>query len=83
MAHYRRTIGAATLVNTAITVGEGCTAFWSGSLSVLVDSVHNLSDELALVLRATVGSRRPYEVLSGYTLLYWKRDTALPSIAST
>jgi Co/Zn/Cd efflux system component len=48
MAHYRRTIGAATLLNTAISVGEGCVAFYSGSLSVLVDSVHNLSDELAL-----------------------------------
>ena len=49
MAHYRRTVGAATLLNTAISVGEGCAAFYSGSLSVLVDSVHNLSDELALV----------------------------------
>jgi cobalt-zinc-cadmium efflux system protein len=49
MAHHRRTVGAATLLNTAISVGEGCAAFYSGSLSVLVDCVHNLSDELALV----------------------------------
>src|SRR5262249_22015955 len=49
MAHYRRTVGAATLLNTAISVGEGSIAFYSGSVSVLVDSVHNLSDELALV----------------------------------
>jgi Co/Zn/Cd efflux system component len=49
MAHHRRTIGLATLVNTAISVGEGAAAWYSGSLSVLVDSVHNLSDELALL----------------------------------
>jgi cobalt-zinc-cadmium efflux system protein len=49
MAHHRRTIGAATLLNTAISVGECGAAIYSGSLSVLVDSVHNLSDELALV----------------------------------
>jgi len=49
MAHYRRTVGAATLLNTAISVGEACAALYSGSLSLLVDSVHNLSDELALI----------------------------------
>jgi Co/Zn/Cd efflux system component len=49
MAHYRRTVGAATLLNTVIFVGEACAALYSGSLSLLVDSVHNLSDELALI----------------------------------
>jgi Co/Zn/Cd efflux system component len=49
VAHYRRTVGAATLLNTAISAGEGIAAFRSGSVSLLVDSVHNLSDELALV----------------------------------
>jgi len=49
MAHHRRKVGAATLVNTVISVGEGCVALYSGSLSLLVDSVHNLSDELALI----------------------------------
>ena len=49
MAHHRRKVGAATLVNTVISVGEGWVALYSGSLSLLVDSVHNLSDELALI----------------------------------
>jgi len=49
MAHHRRTVGAATALNGAVWVGEGLVAFSSGSLSLLVDSVHNLADELALV----------------------------------
>ena len=49
MAHYRGRIGSATLLNTAISLIEGVAALCSGSLSLLVDSVHNLSDELALV----------------------------------
>jgi Co/Zn/Cd efflux system component len=49
MAHHRRKVGAATVLNTAISLGEACAALHSGSLSLLVDSVHNLSDELALV----------------------------------
>jgi len=49
VAHYRRKVGAATLLNTAISVGEAAVALSSGSVSLLVDSVHNFSDELALV----------------------------------
>jgi cation diffusion facilitator family transporter len=49
MAHHRRTVGAATILNTAISVGEAAAAAYSGSLSLLADSIHNLSDELALV----------------------------------
>ena len=49
MAHHRRAIGAATVLNGAISVGEGLVAFASGSLSLFVDSVHNLADELALI----------------------------------
>ncbi len=49
MAHYRRKVGAATLLNTVISAGEACAALYCGSLSLFVDSVHNLSDELALI----------------------------------
>ena len=49
LAHYRRKIGAAMLLNTAILLAGGVAAACSGSLSLFVDSVHNLPDELALV----------------------------------
>jgi cobalt-zinc-cadmium efflux system protein len=49
LAHHKGKIGSATLLNTAISLVEGAAALYSGSLSLLVDSVHNISDELALV----------------------------------
>jgi Co/Zn/Cd efflux system component len=49
MAHYRKPLAAAVAVNTAIFVVEAIAGFQAQSLSLLMDSVHNLSDELALV----------------------------------
>jgi cation diffusion facilitator family transporter len=49
MAHHRKMIGAAVGVNTAIVVVEASAGFQANSLSLLMDSLHNLSDELALV----------------------------------
>jgi cation diffusion facilitator family transporter len=49
MAHYRRPLAAAVVLNTAIFVVEAIAGFQSDSLSLIMDSVHNLSDELALV----------------------------------
>jgi cobalt-zinc-cadmium efflux system protein len=49
MAHYRKPLAAAALLNTAIFVGEAVAGLRSGSLSLLMDGVHNLSDEAALV----------------------------------
>jgi cobalt-zinc-cadmium efflux system protein len=50
MAHYRKPLGAAVGLNTAIVVGEAVAGWQANSLSLLMDSVHNLSDEMALVL---------------------------------
>ena len=50
MAHYRKPLAAAVAVNTAIFVVEAIAGFQSQSLSLLMDSVHNLSDEMALIL---------------------------------
>ena len=50
MAHYRKPLAAAAALNTAIFVVEGVAGFQADSLSLLMDSVHNLSDEMALVL---------------------------------
>jgi cobalt-zinc-cadmium efflux system protein len=49
MAHYRRPLAAAAALNTAIFVVEAIAGFQADSLSLVMDSVHNLSDEMALV----------------------------------
>jgi cation diffusion facilitator family transporter len=49
MAHYRKPLLAAVALNTAIFVVEAVAGLQADSLSLVMDSVHNLSDELALV----------------------------------
>jgi len=49
MAHFQRAVSAAVVLNTAIVIGEAVAGFQANSLSLLVDSVHNFSDELALL----------------------------------
>jgi cobalt-zinc-cadmium efflux system protein len=49
MAHYRKRLGIAVGLNTAIVVGEAVGAWQANSLSLLMDSIHNLSDEMALI----------------------------------
>src|SRR6266566_4881910 len=49
MAHYRKPLAAAAALHTAIFVVEAVAGFQADSLSLLMDSVHNLSDEMALV----------------------------------
>lgn len=50
MAHYRKPLAAAVVLNTAISVVEAIAGLQTHSLSLLMDSLHNFSDELALVL---------------------------------
>jgi cobalt-zinc-cadmium efflux system protein len=49
MAHYRKAVGAAVALNTGIFIVEAVAGFQAQSLSLIMDSVHNLSDEMALV----------------------------------
>ena len=49
MAHYRKSVAAAVGLNTGIFVVEAVAGYQSSSLSLIMDSLHNLSDELALV----------------------------------
>jgi Co/Zn/Cd efflux system component len=49
MAHYRRPVGAAVVLNTMIFVVEAIAGLKAQSLSLIMDSVHNLSDEAALI----------------------------------
>jgi cobalt-zinc-cadmium efflux system protein len=49
MAHFRRQVGAAAALNTVIFVVEAVAGVQAKSLSLVMDSVHNLSDQMALV----------------------------------
>ena len=49
MAHHRNALAGAVAINTAIVVTELAAGSQAGSLSLVMDGVHNLSDELALV----------------------------------
>jgi Co/Zn/Cd efflux system component len=49
MAHFRRPLAAAAALNGAIFVVEALAGYEAHSLSLLMDAVHNLSDQAALV----------------------------------
>jgi Co/Zn/Cd efflux system component len=49
MAHVRKPLLYAAALNTGIVGIEAFAGYQANSLSLLMDSVHNLSDELALV----------------------------------
>lgn len=49
VAHYRKPLAAALAMNTVIFVAEGIAGLEANSLSLLMDSAHNLSDEMALL----------------------------------
>lgn len=49
MAHYRKPVAAAAALNTAVFAVEAVAGVKAQSLSLIVDSVHNLSDEIALL----------------------------------
>ena len=49
MSHYRKPLAVAVVLNAAISAVEAGTGFHAQSLSLVMDGVHNFSDELALV----------------------------------
>jgi cation diffusion facilitator family transporter len=49
MAHYQKSLAAAVVLNTAISAVEAVSGFEAGSLSLIMDAAHNLSDEMALI----------------------------------
>jgi cation diffusion facilitator family transporter len=49
MAHHQKAVAAAVALNSAIFVVEAVAGYEAGSLSLVMDSIHNLSDEMALV----------------------------------
>src|SRR5438477_10073255 len=50
MAHYRKPLAADAALNSAIFLVEATAGYEADSLSLIMDAVHNLSDETALVL---------------------------------
>ena len=49
MSHYRKPLAAAAILNTAIFAAEAIAGYQADSLSLIMDSIHNLSDEMALI----------------------------------
>jgi cobalt-zinc-cadmium efflux system protein len=49
VAHIRKPLAAAVALNTAVFATEAIAGVSAGSLSLLMDAVHNFSDELALL----------------------------------
>jgi cobalt-zinc-cadmium efflux system protein len=49
MAHHQKFIAGAVVINTGIVVVEAGAGFQANSLSLVMDSIHNFSDELALI----------------------------------
>jgi cation diffusion facilitator family transporter len=49
VAHIRKPLAAAIALNTAVFATEAMAGVGAGSLSLLMDAVHNFSDELALL----------------------------------
>jgi Co/Zn/Cd efflux system component len=49
MAHHQNAVAAAAALNSGIFAVEAVAGYQAGSLALLMDSVHNLSDEMALV----------------------------------
>src|SRR5476651_95447 len=49
MGHHQKAVAAAVALNSAIFVVEAVAGYEASSLSLIMDSIHNLSDEMALV----------------------------------
>jgi cobalt-zinc-cadmium efflux system protein len=49
MSHVRKPLALAATLNTAVFAVEGVAGLKAQSLSLIMDSIHNLSDEMALV----------------------------------
>lgn len=65
MAHHQHAVGIAVALNTSIFIIEAVAGYQASSLSLVMDSVHNFSDEMALVALwlAFVVARGPSQTL--------------------
>ena len=72
MAHHRKYMAAAAGLNTTIFLGEAMAGYQSNSLTLIMDSIHNLSDEMALVALwlAFIVSRGPSRTLLRFANIF-------------
>ncbi len=77
-----RTFAAVTLINLAYTVLEAGYGFWTDSLALLSDALHNLGDVLGLGLAwaAAALAKRPVTASHTYG---WRRATLLSPLANS
>ena len=76
-----RTFALVTLLNLGFTVVEAAYGFWTNSLALLTDALHNLGDVLGLGLAwaaAVLAKRQP----SGRHTYGWRRATLLSPLAN-
>jgi cobalt-zinc-cadmium efflux system protein len=80
-ADMGRAFAIAVILNTAFVAAEAAAGLWTGSLSLLADAGHNLSDVLSLLLAwgATVLARRAPAGRRTYGL---RKGTILASLAN-
>ena len=55
MAHHRKLVAGALAVNTVIVLVEAGAGFWAGSLSLVMDALHNLGDAGVSLAPAAAG----------------------------
>ena len=65
MAHHQQAVATAVILNAGIFVVEAFAGYQASSLSLIMDSVHNFSDQMALVALwlAFIVSRGPSQTL--------------------
>lgn len=80
-AHYNRAFALGVLLNLGFVVVEALYGFWAGSLALLADAGHNLSDVLGLLLAwgASVLARRQSSRLRTFGL---KKTTILAALVN-
>lgn len=80
-AHYNRAFALGVALNLGFVIIEALYGFWAGSLALLADAGHNLSDVLGLLLAwgASVLARRHSSPLRTFGL---KKTTILAALAN-
>ncbi len=71
-----RALGIAIALNVAITAAEAAVGGWAGSLALLADAVHNLTDVGGLIL-AWVGARMALRAATPERTFGWLRTESL------
>ncbi len=80
-ANFGRAFLIGIVLNTGFVVAEAVCGWWAGSLSLIADAGHNLSDVLGLVL-AWVASVMAHRSATARRTYGWKRSSILAALAN-